>query len=479
MPRIGLAYRLTDDWVIRSGFGIYYNVHQLNNYSILNLNPPLSGSAAFANTISNGVIVPGSTVYSFTSPFGVPSPTSLTNANTLTTDNYQPYVAQWSFDIQRRLPGDTTLAVGYVGSKTSHLDNTVERNNPDPFIPTGAADTIQSRRPFPFVIDNGLTRPLSRMRFFDSGGNSWYEGLQVSVRKRYSHGLVFTLAYTYSKTLMEGYGRNEGDGINSNTYQDKNNRAAEKGRVGFDARQVLVSSFIYDIPTPQALSKGFAGAIFSGWQTNGIITLKTGLPFTVSQGNIINTGNAPVRPDRAEDGKLENPTINQWFNPDAFRLVTCGNSALPELCHYGNSGQGIVEGPGFKNVDASMFKNFGITEAVKLQFRAEFFNILNTPQFNVPNRTLSTQGGFLPQRAANGSINFPSQAGISGGVGSITSLISPMRNIQFGLKFCFKWKRAGELLPRPYRSCGALYSRQCCVDIGFRMRSRNLPSAIR
>ena len=87
MPRIGLAYRLTDDWVIRSGFGIYYNVHQLNNYSILNLNPPLSGSSAFANTISNGVIVPGSTVYSFTSPFGVPSPTSLTNANALTTDN--------------------------------------------------------------------------------------------------------------------------------------------------------------------------------------------------------------------------------------------------------------------------------------------------------------------------------------------------------------------------------------------------------
>ncbi len=104
MPRIGLAYRFTDDWVIRSGFGIYYNVHQLNNYSILNLNPPLSGSSNFANTISNGVLVPGSPVYNFTNPFGTPSPTSLTNANVLNTDNFQPYVAQWSFDIQRRLP---------------------------------------------------------------------------------------------------------------------------------------------------------------------------------------------------------------------------------------------------------------------------------------------------------------------------------------------------------------------------------------
>jgi hypothetical protein len=434
MPRIGLAYRLTDDWVVRSGFGIYYNVHQLNNYSILNLNPPLSGSSAFANTISNGVLVPGAAVYNFTNPFGTPSPTSLTNANVLNTDNFQPYVTQWSFDIQRRLPWETTLTVGYVGSKTTHLDNTVELNNPDPFIPTGATDTVQNRRPFPFIVDNGVQRPLSRIRFLDSGGNSWYDGLQVSLRKRYSQGLVLTFAYTYSKTLMEGYGRNEGDGINSNTYQNKYDRVAEKGRVGFDNRHVAVSSFIYDVPAPKFLSSGIAGAIFSGWQTNGIVTLRSGSPFTVSQGNIINTGNAPVRPDRIEDGSIENPTVNQWFNPDAFRLVSCANSALPELCHYGNAGTGIIEGPGFKNVDFSAFKNFGITERVKLQFRGEFFNVLNTPQFNVPNRTLNTQGGFLPQRGANGSITYPTQAGITSGPGAITSLVAPMRNIQFGLK---------------------------------------------
>lgn len=434
MPRLGLAYRLTDAWVVRAGFGIYYNVHQLNNYTILNLNPPLSGSTAFANTISNGVIVPGSTLYNFTNPFGTPSPTSLTNANVLNTDNFQPYVTQWSFDVQRRLPWDTSLSVGYVGSKTTHLDNTVELDNPDPFIPTSGTDSVQSRRPFPFIIDNGVRRPLSRIRLLDSGGNSWYEGLQVSLNKRYSHGLVLTFAYTYSKTLMEGYGRNEGDGINSNTYQDKYNRAAEKGRVGFDNRHVAVASFVYDVPAPKILSTGIAGAIFAGWQTNGIVTLRSGSPFTVGQGNIINTGNAPVRPDRIADGKLGNPTVNQWFDPDAFRLVSCANAALPELCHYGNSGMGILEGPGFKNVDFSAFKNFGITERFKLQFRGEFFNLFNTPQFNVPNRGLNTGGGFLPQRAPNGSITFPSQAGIVSGPGAITSLVAPMRNVQFGLK---------------------------------------------
>ncbi|MEJ7608933.1 MAG: hypothetical protein WKF37_22325 [Bryobacteraceae bacterium] len=107
---------------------------------------------------------------------------------------------------------------------------------------------------------------------------------------------------------------------------------------------------------------------------------------------------------------------------------------LPERCHYGNSGNGILAGPGFKNVDFSAFKNFGITERVKLQFRGELFNLFNTPQFNVPNRQLNTQGGFLPQRAANGSVSFPTQAGFTGGVGAVTGLVAPMRNVQFGIK---------------------------------------------
>jgi hypothetical protein len=434
MPRIGIAYRVTDGWVLRSGFGIYYNVHQLNNYTILNLNPPLSGSSQYANTIRNNVFVPGSTIYGFTSPFGAVNPASPTSANVLNTDNYQPKVAMWSFDVQRRLPWDITLTVGYVGNKTSHLDNTVERNNPDPFIPTGPQDTIQSRRPVPFIIDNGIQRPLTRIRFLDNGGNSWYNGLQSTVRKQFSSGFLYTLSYTYSKTLMEGYGRNEGDGINSNTYQNWRNRAAEKGRVGYDARHNAVMSFVWDVPAPFGATKGFAGAVLSGWQTNGIISLRSGFPFTVSQGNLINTGNAPVRPDRVASGKLENRTVNQWFDPDAFRLVSCVNASTPELCHFGNSGVGILEGPGFKNVDFSLFKNFRITERAKLQFRSEFFNLFNTPQFSVPNRSLNTAAGFQPTRNAAGQLVFPSQAGVVGGPGAITGLVAPMRNIQFGLK---------------------------------------------
>ena len=436
MPRIGLAYRPTEDWVVRLGWGIYYNVHQLNNYTILNLNPPLSGSSNFNNDSRNQALVNPNAIFNFANPFGALNRASAVSANVLNTDNFQPQVNQWSLDVQRRLPFNMVLSVGYVGSKTTHLDNTVEYNSPDPAFNT-AASTLQSRRPVPFIVDDGVTRPLTRLRWLDSGANAWYQGLQLHLQKRLTKGLTFSIAHTFSKSLMEGYGRNEGDGYNPNAYQNPRNRAADKARVGFDVTHNMVSNFVYEIPMVSALKKGIAGQIFDGWQANGIITLRTGFPMTVTQGAITNTANVAIRPDRISDGSLSNATVNQWFNPDAFRIVSCQNTALPELCRYGNSGVGILEGPGAKNVDYSMFKNFKITERVKVQFRAEMFNVFNTPQFARPNGGLNTGGGFLPTRNAAGGIDYPTQAGIQRGPGAITGTVSPNRQIQFGLKVLF------------------------------------------
>ena len=173
-------------------------------------------------------------------------------------------------------------------------------------------------RALPFILDNGILRPLSRIRFLDSGGNAFYEGLQVSARKEFSQGFLMTFAYTYSKAEMTGYGRNEGDGINSNTYQDANNRAAEKSRLGFDATHVVTMSFLYNVPMIKSLSKGVAGAVLAGWQTNGILSFRTGFPFTVSQA----TSSTPattlcvriaLRTDHSQIGPSTNGSIPTLF----------------------------------------------------------------------------------------------------------------------------------------------------------------------
>ena len=411
MPRIGLAYRLSEKTVIRTGYGIYYNVHQLNNYTILNLNPPLSGSAAFSNDASNGVITNANPITS-QNPFGTLSSTSIINANTLNRKDFEPRLHQWSLGIQRQLPWQSVLDVGYVGSKGVHIDNTVEKNNPDPGL-SSLPTSPQQRRPYQYVIDGpgGPVRPLSRLRWLDSGGNSWYHGLQVSFQKRFSRGLQASLAYTYSKSEGEGYGRNESFGFTNNgSYQNPRNRAADKGVYPFDTKHNAVISWLYELPTIPAFRQGVARQIFGGWQANGIWSLHTGLPFTVTQNNSLNTFNSPVRPDRIGSGEASNPTVNQWFNPNDFHVVTCKVSTLPDLCHYGSSGNGILRGPSLHNLDFSLFKNFPIRESMKLQFRAEMFNAFNRANFYAPNP-------FFGDPA----------------FGTISSTMPP-RDIQFGLK---------------------------------------------
>lgn len=437
MPRIGIAYRLTDRWVMRTGYGIYYNVHQLNNYTILNLNPPLSGSTLFVNTATNGVIPQGGqAIYTFQNPFGVLSPTSAIQVNALNPDNFQPVIHQWSIDIQRQLPWNTVLAIGYIGSKGSHIDNTVEANNPDPAINVAGGTTPQQRRPIQFVQDNpgGPIRPLTRLRWLDSGANQWYHGLQVNVEKRLSNGFLGTFAYTYSQSLGEAYGRNEGGGGGSlaNTYQNPRNRAAEKGRYPFDVRHNLVLSGVYEIPTP--FKQGVSKFVLGGWQTNVVGTFRSGFPFDVGQTNVMNTFNSPARPDRLNNGKLDNPTVNRWFDTEAFRVLTCQVPALGDRCRYGNSGVGILNGPGLQQIDFSGFKNFEVNERFRVQFRAEFFNLFNRPNFAPPNAVLTASPAFLP--AAPGQAD-PVQGGRIQGPGAITRTIAPMRNIQFALKLYF------------------------------------------
>ena len=446
LPRLGIAYRPSDNWVLRGGFGIYYNVHQLNNYTILNLNPPKSGTANFANSATGGKITNATTqpILTFAAPFGVVSQTSATGINSLDPLNNQPYVAQWSLDVQRRLPFDTVLTVGYVGNKGTHLDQTIELNAPTPSILANPG----GRRPIPSFADGvgGPTRPLNRLRWLSSDGNSWYHALQVNAQKRFSAGFSMNLSYTWGRAMGEGYGRNEAGGAIPNSYQNPKDRASEKTRYGFDFQHSFVFSTLYELPTISAFKDNAGKHIFGGWQVNSIMVFRTGLPFSVTQGNTINTIEGHVRPDLIGNPKLDNPTVDKWYNPDAYRVVTCAqpggtdaagvarNQYLSQFCHYGSAGHAVLEGPGFKNVDFSLLKNISFKEKMKLQFRTEISNIFNTPQFGIPTNALNGAPAFLPA-AASGA--FPTQITASRGPGAITSLVAPMRQMQFGLKLLF------------------------------------------
>jgi len=196
-----------------------------------------------------------------------------------------------------------------------------------------------------------------------------------------------------------------------------------RGRYFFDERQAFSAHFVYELPFAKSL-RGLPGGVLKGWQVNGILTLHTGFPFSVteSSGNL-NTG-AAIRPDRVADGRLfGDATINRWFNTSAFQRVTCNNPSRPDLCHYGSAGVDILEAPGQRNLDLSVYKNFTHGEYMKVQVRAEAFNASNTPYFGTPNGvSFQSISSVVPDGSSDGKV---------------TSLNGPMRIIQFAVKVSF------------------------------------------
>jgi hypothetical protein len=347
-----------------------------------------------------------------------------TNVLLFSPDNKASSVVQWSFDIQRALPAKVFLTVGYVGSKTSHLDNTWPNFNQAG--PSSNTD-INGRRPYQAYVSQGegnQVRLLGTIRYLDSFANANYNGLQVQANKRYSNGLTLGLAYTYSKALGEGYGRNDPAGDVNSTYQDPNNRRANRGRYGFDVTHNVVMNYVYDLPFFKH-AKGLVYGALGGWQTSGVITQHTGFPFSVYGGNL-NTG-FNVYPDRVADGRLGSAASRQdWFNLAAFRRTDCNIPSHPELCHYGNAAPDALISPGIHTFDLSLGKNWPISklgEAGRLQFRAEAFNALNSPQFGAPNGlSWVGQDSIVPDGPR---------------VGEIRSLRQPLRIFQFGVKIYY------------------------------------------
>jgi hypothetical protein len=425
MPRLGVVYRFSDRMVVRMGSGLFYSPQQTNNFNILGLNPPLSGSTVFQNDRTR----PTAT---FQNPFaGAPAgagPAAIVMLGQLSAahngrSNYlNNKIWQWTTEVERSFGQNWVTGVAYVGSSASNIDMPMQNwNNPDPGL-----GSVQDRRPFPFYVDSratGTPLALGTVRRLESGTSANYHAVQGRLEKRYSQGLTFNTSFNYQKAMSVGYSVNENGPFGANYTQDPRNRHADYGRSQIDQRFRFVFSHIWEIPWMRR-APGAKGLVLGGWAINGIVQLSSGLPVTVSQtGDSHNTGpQSSPRPNvvagQAVARAWEGRSPDRWFNTAAFVRSKCaacaGEGTFGGGRGYGNAGVSLFDSPAHKTWDFALFKEWRFRESHRVQFRWESFNFLNTPQFNAPSRSL-------------GAADF----------GRINGTIINNREMQFGLKYSF------------------------------------------
>ena len=367
-PRFGFAYQATPKTIVRGAYGIF-NIMTASRPALLqNLNAP------FSFTLTN-VINADIPNYSWSDGFtdaSRNSAISIWRAGELT-GRKNGYAQNWNFGIQQSLSNDIMFEASYVASAGLHIDQQRNLNVPQP-----GPGTVQDRRPFPTV---GVVND------FVQAGTSNYQSLQTKFVKRFTEGLAVNVAFTFSKSIDTQSTDTGTGGDISGTENPFEMHRSMRGPSAFDIRRRLVVNYVWELPfgpRKQYLQSGPAAVLLGGWQMTGILSSQSGYPFTVSANSTTNNGTGG-RPDRACDGTLENPTLNVWFDVSCF--------ASPAPFRYGNSGRNILYADPFTNFDAGLYRNFRISklgEGGQLQFRCEFFNVFNHPNFGLPGRNINT-----------------------------------------------------------------------------------------
>lgn len=404
-PRVGFAWAPGSGHIsIRGGYGIYFS-------------PPTAQVDFTSGTPGYAISEYVATTDQFTPlidlsvgppPYSLPNPADRTPSianNTsvfyLPSNNPYAYQQEWYFGVQRQLGRHIAVKAAYVGTKGTHL--LFYRNiNQVPENLLGPGDA-RPQTPFPQYF--GVNAILN-------DGTSIYHSFQLSVEKQLSHGLQFNSTYTWSKSIdSNSVDFTTGTG---NDYQSVTNLRANRALSDFDVPQRFTTDLVYQLPFGLGRTYlnqgGLLNAVLGGWQFSGIIIANSGYPFTVySTPNLTNSLSGELYADRLGNGTLPNPTIHKWFDTAAF--------APPAPYTYGNSGRDILRGPGFWDNDLMLAKAFSfrtpLNEETQLQFRSEFYNAFNKPNFRRPQSTVGTSG-----------------------IGTITSAMSP-RSIQFALRLTF------------------------------------------
>jgi hypothetical protein len=407
-PRIGFAWQVlrnTRRLVLRGGYGIYYSrpTGQASTVSVL--------AAPFGLIRTGTGLMNADATFQapFAQPFPTPSsfplfvpyaPTTRASVSVLA-PNFRPaMVQQFSLNAQEELRDGWLLEVGYVGGRGIHLQRwrslnqalSASAESPIRGTDSNTLANIRLRVPVPGVRPDALTE-------MESEGSSWYNGLEVSLEKRLRHGLQFLASYTFSKALdTDGSDVDAVSSANGLTLGDQNSSRQRWGRASFDRTHRFVFSTTWTLPSP---SNAVQRRILGGWAVAGVATIQSGTALTIADTNPMNVFG--ISEDRAQlsgectkgqlvrGGSIESK-LNGYFNASCFATPpVIGADGIGTA--FGNSGTGIVDGPGQANLDLSISKAIALawpSEKSTIQLRAEFFNVFNHPQFANPDTSFSS-----------------------------------------------------------------------------------------
>lgn len=407
-PRLGLSWDVAGDGrtAVRGGYGLYYATNSSQNLIVTVTNPPDTPRVVYqAPTFPNPP---------FERAFGL-------SIRPVQWDVVTPSIHVWNANVQRELPGQMALTLGYAGSRGYDLLRSSDLNTA---VPTTGADG----RPFFPVGGPRQNTAWTTIEAKTSDGDSWYKALIVDVRRRFADGWSFQASYTWSDSQDTTQASTFfSDATNGTTsafpeYLDGYNR----GPSDFDVRHNFVANATWDIPWGRDLT-GAAGAVLGGWRLSAIGTYRSGYPLTVFVQNnrsrslwqpSLGPGIGRDRPNYAPGFSAGNAVTGnpaQWFNPLAFALQPAGT--------FGNTGRGDFRGPDLRVVDLAMSKDTSLGGSRRLELRVEVFNLFNRANFGVPN--LTAFAGAADGEAALGSF------------GRIRNTVTSARQVQLGVRLRF------------------------------------------
>jgi carboxypeptidase family protein/TonB-dependent receptor-like protein len=398
-PRAGFAWDVTGDGKtsVRGGAGVFYEPILGNLYRAYgNRTPPYFRLLNVRNP-------------TFPDPFTVLTPRN--RLDLVQYDLKNPYRVQYNATLQREVARQMVVTAGYVGSRGYHQIRNIEANQAN-------AQVLPDGRYF-FPQGGARRNPnFESIRLRLSDGNSWYNGLILGANKRFSRGLLLQASYTFGKSRDEG-SQAIGSGDFDNSFQPRYgfDRRDNRGLSDFDIRHNFVFNYSYELPFGAAAS-GAAGALARGWQVSGVVTLRSGVPFTPVLGfdrarALPRSGGAGQRPNWAPGYDRSGVILGgatQYFDPLAF--------TLPDAGYFGDVERNALIGPGFAAWDAAVFKNISV-KSRRVQLRLELFNVLNRANFGLPSATVFNSAG----RVEN--------------AGEITSTVGTARQVQLGVKVEF------------------------------------------